>query len=131
MNTKLLHDTLAGSMEGSIAFPQVVKALSAEGVESYCADLVRREATFYATDGETHVVPMDFEPCPIAQEFSSAELLAAIRASQACEQTYREFLARAMSAGTTHYQVFLAGCKVIYFGRKGEFHIEEFPVVKS
>jgi hypothetical protein len=32
-----------------------------------------------------------------------------------------------MAAGTTGYWVFLAGRKVIYFGRKGDFHIEEFP----
>jgi hypothetical protein len=29
------------------------------------------------------------------------------------------------------YWAFLTGKKVIYFGRKGEFHIEEFPRSKA
>lgn len=32
-----------------------------------------------------------------------------------------------MRAGTTHYNVFLSGKKAIYFGRKGEFYVENFP----
>jgi hypothetical protein len=29
------------------------------------------------------------------------------------------------------YWAFLTGKKVIYFGRKGEMHVEEFPVAQS
>jgi hypothetical protein len=36
-----------------------------------------------------------------------------------------------MADGTAAYQTFLTGKKVIYFGRKGEFHVEEFPRPKS
>jgi hypothetical protein len=32
-----------------------------------------------------------------------------------------------MAAGITAFWVFLTGRKVIYFGRKGEIHVEEFP----
>ncbi len=35
--------------------------------------------------------------------------------------------AKTTAAGTIAYWVFRTGKKVIYFGRKGEFHIEEFP----
>jgi len=38
-----------------------------------------------------------------------------------------------MAAGTTAYWVFITGRRVIYFGRKGrkgEFHVEEFPGAK-
>ena len=34
---------------------------------------------------------------------------------------------RSAEAGVTGYWAFLTGKKVIYFGRKGEFHVEEFP----
>jgi uncharacterized protein YbcV (DUF1398 family) len=131
MNTQVLHDTLAASMRGEIQFPEVVRVLMSEGVESYRADLVRHEETFYMPSGETHVTKMDFTPVPIADDFAAADVLAAIRTSQAGAQTYKQFLDRAMAAGTTHYTVFLAGRKCIYFGRKGEFHVEEFPTARS
>ncbi len=129
MNTELLHKTLAGSLAGRVAFPEVVGTMIAEGVESYRADLVRMEEIFYAPDGETHVEKIDFPAKPIGEEFVVAGLIAAIRDSQAGRCRYPEFLTRAMAAGTTSYVVFLNGKKVIYFGRKGEFHIEEFPQV--
>jgi hypothetical protein len=46
MNTDIMRDTLAKSLAGTIAFPDVVRILIGEGVESYRADLVRLEETF-------------------------------------------------------------------------------------
>jgi hypothetical protein len=53
-------------------------------------------------------------------------LVAAIRAAQADEIRYPEFLKRAVAAGTAAYWAFLTGKRVIYFGRNGEFHVEEW-----
>jgi uncharacterized protein YbcV (DUF1398 family) len=68
---------------------------------------------------------------PIAEEFSSADLVAAIRGAQADTIRYPEFMKRSAAAGVIAYWAFLTGRKVIYFGRKGELHIEEFPGAKS
>jgi uncharacterized protein YbcV (DUF1398 family) len=38
---------------------------------------------------------------------------------------------RSAAAGVIGYWAFLSGRKVIYFGRKGELHVEEFPGAKS
>jgi uncharacterized protein YbcV (DUF1398 family) len=38
---------------------------------------------------------------------------------------------RAAAAGVIAYWAFLAGRKVVYFGRHGKMHIEEFPRSKS
>jgi len=127
MNIEVLKLSTAGSLSGKVSFPEVVRALIAEGVESYDADLVRLQKTFYTPAGETHVEKLDFPPRPIGEEFNAAEVLSAIRASQTQAQPYPEFLRRVMDAGTTRYIVFLKGQKAIYFGRKGEFHVEEFP----
>ncbi|MEO6909986.1 MAG: DUF1398 family protein [Edaphobacter sp.] len=127
MNIEAMRDTLAKSMAGSIGFPDVVRSLIAEGVESYRADLVRLEETFYMPGGDSHVEKMDFPQQTIADEFSAAGVVAAIRGSQAGKTKYREFLKLAMDAGTTSYVVFLHGKRCIYFGRNGEFHVEEFP----
>ena len=44
---------------------------------------------------------------------------------------YPEFVKQATAAGVVGYWAFLTGKKVIYFGRKGEQHAEEFPRPKN
>ena len=115
------------TQQGKMTFPQVVKGLLETGVESYLVDFAAKQKIHYLTDGTTHMVPMILEPGPIALEFKGAELVEAIRAAQADTVRYPEFVKRATAAGVIGYWAFLAGKRVIYFGRKGEQHIEEFP----
>jgi len=129
MNTQLLHETLHKSESGQVTFGEVVQTLSAAGVESYRADLLTAQDTFYTSEG-IHVEPMSLPAIPIAVDFDAAAVLAAVRAAQADSIRYPEFLRRIFRAGCAAYQVFITGRKVIYFGRKGEFHIEEFPSTK-
>jgi uncharacterized protein YbcV (DUF1398 family) len=131
MNIEVMRNTLHQSEAGQLTFPMVISSLSAVGVESYFADLARRTDTFYLPNGETHVEAMDHPSAIITEDFSKSEIVAAIRAAQADQIRYPEFIKRAMAAGTTAYWVFLTGRKVIYFGRKGDLHIEEFPAAKS
>ena len=131
MNTEAMHKALAGSQAGKLTFPEVVGMLVNAGVESYFADLLRGQETFYTTDGETHRERMTLPPSKIAADFSQSALVAAIRAAQTDQIRYPEFVKQATAAGTIGYWAFLAGKKVIYFGRKGEFHVEEFPRQKS
>jgi uncharacterized protein YbcV (DUF1398 family) len=70
---------------------------------------------------------MFLDPGPIAAEFSSAALVTAIRGAQADTVRYPEFVKLSAAAGVIGYWAFLTGKRVIYFGRKGEQHIEEFP----
>jgi len=127
MNTEAMHKALEGSQAGKLTFPEVVGMLSTAGVESYFADLVRGEETFYTVDGETHRERMTLPSTKAAGDFSQTGLVAAIRAVQADQIRYPDFVNRAMAAGTVAYWAFLTGKKVVYFGRKGEFHVEEFP----
>jgi uncharacterized protein YbcV (DUF1398 family) len=130
MNTEVMRNTLHESEAGRFTFPQVVGALSDIGVESYFADLARAVDTFYLPTGETHTEKMTLPPTKIPEDFSQSGIVAAIRAVQADQIRYPEFLRRAMAAGIIAYWVFIAGRKVIYFGRKGEVHVEEFPRTK-
>src|ERR1700722_10864870 len=127
MNTAIMHDTLAASEAGQLTFPNVVKALTEVGVESYLIDLASGSATYYMPDGETYSESLLPLPGEVAQDFSSTDLVAAIRMAQDDQIRYPEFLRRSLAAGTIAYWAYLAGKKVIYFGRKGEFHVEEFP----
>jgi uncharacterized protein YbcV (DUF1398 family) len=58
-------------------------------------------------------------------------VVAAIRGAQTDTIRYPEFMKRSAAAGVIAYWAFLSGRKVIYFGRKGELHVEEFPGAKS
>jgi uncharacterized protein YbcV (DUF1398 family) len=130
MNTELMRDTVTKSLDGTMAFPEIVSLLLADGVERYHADLVRMEKTFYMPDGRTHVEKMPIGPMAIGETFVTSDLVATIRDSQTAGQKYLDFLWRATAAGSTDYVVYLQGRKAIYFGRKGEYHIEVFPGAK-
>jgi uncharacterized protein YbcV (DUF1398 family) len=127
MDTKVMREALAGSSEGRLTFPQVVGMLVGAGVESYLVDFARGNDTFYMPDGRTHVETITLSAGPIANAFSAPDVVAAIRAAQADTIRYPEFVERMRKAGVTAYWAFLSGRKVIYFGRKGELHVEEFP----
>lgn len=130
MNTNVIHEVLAESQAGKLIFPEVVRRLLEAGVESYFCDLASGQETFYMIDGKTHVEKMNLPVVPIAEEFSPTGVVAAIRGAQSDTIRYPEFMRRSAAAGVIGYWAFLRGRKVIYFGRKGEFHIEEFPRAK-
>ena len=130
MNTTAIHEVLTESQAGKLIFPELVRRLLEAGVESYLCDLATGAETFYMLDGKTHSEKMTLPLNPIAPDFSSSGLIAAIRGAQANTVRYPEFVKRSPAAGVIGYWAFLTGKRVIYFGRKGEQHIEEFPKPK-
>ncbi|MGH7073907.1 MAG: DUF1398 domain-containing protein [Stellaceae bacterium] len=130
------HDASAGSINGTMDFPQVVGKLMAVGVESYHCDLYRRERTFYMPDGGSHVEeeseldPAEFNGARVAHDFSENGIKAALKAIQANEISYLEFLRRIMKAGCVGYLACFAGKRVVYLGRQGDAYIEWFPGAK-
>ncbi len=127
MNT----DTIALCMTLSFSntpFPEVVKQLAGAGVRWYDADLIRLRNTYYgaARQAQDEALPLPGDTT-IAGTFDKSSVAAAVRAIQHGEIGYADFLHRIMAAGCASYRVFIDGRRVIYFGRDGEFHIEEFP----
>jgi len=127
MSKQRIQELAFATQQGKIAFPQVVQGLLEAEVESYLVDFAAKQKTHYLEDGTTHTVPMILDPGPIAAEFDNTGLVAAIRGAQADTVRYPEFVKRSTAAGVIGYWAFLTGKRVIYFGRKGEQHIEEFP----
>ncbi|MGD0096513.1 MAG: DUF1398 family protein [Terracidiphilus sp.] len=130
MSKQVIHELAIATQQGRMTFPEVVKGLLEAGVESYLVDFATKQKTHYLADGTTHAVPMILNPGQIAAEFDSAALVAAIRGAQADTVRYPEFVKRSTAAGVIGYWAFLTGKRAIYFGRKGELHIEEFPKPK-
>ncbi len=131
MNIPAIHAVMAETQAGQLIFPEVVRRLTEVGVESYFCDAAAMQETFYLRDGQTHTAKMTLPHRPIAEEFSKAGIVAAVRGAQSDAIRYPEFMKQSAAAGVIAYWAYLTGRRVVYFGRKGEMHTEEFPDVKS
>jgi uncharacterized protein YbcV (DUF1398 family) len=131
MNTQAIKECMTESFADT-PFPEVVRRLGGAGVMSYNADLVKLRNTYYGADGEAYdeLLPLKDGPA-IASTFYGQEVMNAVKAIQKGEIGYAEFLRRIMRSGCSHYEVFIGGRKVMYFGRDGEFYTEPFPVRKQ
>lgn len=127
----VLQDCTNASSEERTTFPEVVAALAAVGVERYHTDLVRGETTYYIPGhlpgGESERVPGKPASGHPAAVFSAAGVADSVRAIQTGTIRYREFCERVMQAGCVGWMVFLAGKRVVYYGRTGDSHVEWFP----
>ncbi|UFN50843.1 DUF1398 domain-containing protein [Roseomonas sp. OT10] len=126
----VLRDCTQGSDEGRLDFPEVLRRLSAAGIERYHADLARAERTYYLPDGRSHRLPAQAGGAAAAA-FSATGVEAAIRAVQARSLSYREFCDRIGAAGCVGYLVSIPGRRAVYYGRTGETHVEPFPALHS
>jgi hypothetical protein len=86
--TQTIHACAAGSLSGSLTFPQIVERPTAIGIERYHADDSRQEITYYLPDGDSLVVPSPHPHHPTAAEFTASAVEAAVRQSQRNEHTY-------------------------------------------
>ena len=109
-------------------FPEVARRLALAGVHAYHADLIQLHKTYYDDGSSSYDSALPLRDAPqIATEFQQDDVITALRAIQHREIGYAEFLRRIMRAGCASYSVFLGGRKAIYFGRDGQFFIENFP----
>lgn len=122
-----IESCAADSLAGRIVFPQVIERLSELGIERYHADYSRAEITYYTLDGASHVVASPHLHAEIGDVFLADVVEKSVRKSQRNEHSYADFVRETMQAGCVGYFVLLTGRQVIYFGRKGEMHIEKFP----
>ncbi len=128
MNAEIISETSRRTLAGDITFPEVVQALSENGVEFYHVDYLGLRKTFYGGNSQVAVTPITYENLPpVARDFDLDGLRANILDSQTKNQPYRSFTRRAMEAGVQGYFAFLRGGRVTYLGRQGDSHTEWFP----
>jgi uncharacterized protein YbcV (DUF1398 family) len=130
-HAEIMEQCAKGAVSGELTFPEIVGKLMAIGVERYHADFSRQEITYYLADGESLVVGLPHPAHVTAAEFSAADVAAAVKQSQQNEHTYLDFIRKTMAAGCVGYIVQITGRRVIYFGRKGDSHVEHFPPAPS
>lgn len=122
-----MQECTIGSDANAISFPEVVQKLMAAGVESYHADIVRAEKTYYMPDGESLVTKAHEVHGIAPAAFSADGVAAAVKAIQRGEIDYAAFCERIVAAGCVSYVVSLAGRRAIYSGRTGDCYVEHFP----
>jgi len=110
-----------------VSFPERIHNLSKMGIERYYVDLMKLEITYYFQDSESYVERILIENIPaLAIDFDKAKIIEAIHANQKGQIDYQTFLREIIAAGTVSYTVYLDGKQVVYVGRKGEAHTENF-----
>lgn len=122
-----IDECLTLSHGGNITFPEVVMKLASCGIERYLVDLVGLQNFYYDCQDKIHMRKVAFRGPAIAQKFDATAIKSAIADIQQGKIKYLEFLHRIMKAGCCHYEVFIVGRMVIYFGRDGSMHVERFP----
>jgi uncharacterized protein YbcV (DUF1398 family) len=130
MDTSIINECKALSLAGKITFPEVVKKLIDIGVERYICDLVGLKLHYYSSKGEIYTMPLEYDADFVALNFNAAAVKEAVIEVQQNRIDYREFLRRVIAVGCCHYEVYISGKKVIYFGRDGSQHVELFPGAK-
>jgi uncharacterized protein YbcV (DUF1398 family) len=127
MNYEVAKECTLLSDEEKITFPQVVRRLMEAGIESYYTDLLSSNKTYYAENTAYTVDCTLNQKSKVADSFNQEGVAKTIKQIQSGEIQYQEFMRKIMEFGTISYMVFIKGRKAIYFGRRGEMHIEEFP----
>ena len=127
MNTEVIEECSRLADEGKMTFPESVARLLKAGFESYYTDLLSLKKIYFSKNN-TYIHDFKlFTKKEVADHFDRTSVIQAIREIQADKIQYQEFLRKIMDAGVIFYIVFMTGKKVIYFGRRGEQHLEEFP----
>lgn len=128
LNVAVILECTRQAFANEMTFPQTVAALAKIGIERYSADLTRLEKMHYNAAGDSLADPLPLADAPdIGDSWSADGVIAAVRSIQQGQIDYPEFLRQIMIAGCPLYWVYLSGRKAIYFGRRGEMHIENFP----
>lgn len=131
MDVNIINECAVSSIAGTMSFPEVINKLISAGTERYITDLVGLKKIYYGNQGEALFTSLDFPAIEVAFIFDEKAVRDALYAIQKASIDYQTFLKRITKAGCCHYEVFITGKKVIYFGRDGSQYVEFFPDNKS
>lgn len=111
-------------------FPYLAEALRRAGVLHNRWTLPAAQSLYLTTDGPVVVqgepLISGFAEIP---PFDQAALITALRADQAGQSSFPEFLAAAWQAGVIRYDVDLIARTVTYYGSHDEAYVEAYPAV--
>jgi uncharacterized protein YbcV (DUF1398 family) len=107
-------------------FPYLAECLRRAEVRHVDVALPTASAVYVLPTG---VVLKQGAELEVVAPFDEAALIAAIRADQAGQTTYEQFVASSWAAGVVAYQVDLDVRTCTYRGARGEQYVEHYPAV--
>ncbi|MDR0483666.1 MAG: DUF1398 domain-containing protein [Alphaproteobacteria bacterium] len=112
----------------TLSFPEGIGKLITAGVQWQYVDFIQMLTTSYSADNNYFVSEIAFnEKVFVADTFNAEAIKQAIKLSQEQNLPFFDFYKTSVNAGCIGYHIFIAGKKVVYYGRKGESHTEFFP----
>ncbi|MEO6827962.1 MAG: DUF1398 family protein [Microbacteriaceae bacterium] len=112
-------------------FPYLAEALREAGVSRNTFDVASGSAIYVI--GDEAVIQLGLPACTstgVVPRFDRESLIAALRADQAGEASFPEFLRAAWAAGVVHYELDTGARTVTYNGARGESYVEEYESVR-
>lgn len=120
---------MANRPEGG-GFPHLAEVLFQAGVKRNIWHLPACQSVYITDAGPVvSVLPSLIEETAEIPNFDRERLISAIRADQAGETTFAEFLQAAWDAGIVNYEVDFEARNLIYRGVEGDEYVEEYPKV--
>jgi len=111
-------------------FPYLAECLRQAGAVHNYWELPSCQCTFLTDEGAVTMTGRPLvEGMVDVQVFDQAALIRALRADQAGETSFPEFLRGSWEAGVVRYDVDFNARTVSYFGANGEVYVEEYPAV--
>lgn len=114
-----------------LPFPQTVERLLRLGVERYHVDYTAKTITAYVGRDVDVAQVGTLATIEGAPSWSPEKVKESIRKVQSGSISYTEFSKGIIDGGVTNYWAYLAGKRVMYMGRYGDFHVELFPGQKQ
>ncbi len=113
-------------------FPQTVTALIDLNVPRYHVDYMGCTTTSYIRDTASRAVTVHVASIPshgsgAVGTFNREQLKVTLQAVIRGKLTYPEFASGCIDAGVVGYIAFIDGKRVVYYGEKGDHHVEWFP----
>jgi len=112
-------------------FPYLAETLRRAGVTRNLWSLPACQSLYLTEEGP---VMMQGTPLVVGMvdvpRFDRDALIVALRADQAGESTFPEFLMAAWKAGVVSYDVDFVARNVTYYGASGESYVESYPAAK-
>ncbi len=124
---QLIERCTSDAHAGTRSFGEIVMQLAQAGIEGYYVDYRAESTTYYLPDGGSHRSVLQLPKVAIADDFAKDKVVQAIRGAQSGAVKYPEFLQLTLQAGCVGYHVWISGRHVVYYGRRGEQHVEMFP----
>jgi len=125
---QLVGELIDSALNDEISFDRFSESVQELGVESIAFDMLKRRHTFYGSNGLAfdHPLKSDHPPFDIVSSFKREAVITAIGAFDRQEISASQFHVALAAAGVSFARCYFKGRQAIYFGRQGDFYLEQW-----